>query len=81
VVAVLRPEQLTVIDPRSVDDAHARGGLGTVISVSYHGHDSLLHVRLATGVEIAIRVSGESVALPGETVRVVANGVASIFPA
>jgi len=81
IVAVLRPEQLVVIDPYSIDDAHARGGLGTVSSVSYHGHDSLLHVRLAMGVEIAVRVPGESMAVPGESVRILASGVASIFPA
>ena len=79
-VAVLRPEQLVVVDPRPVGDAQVRGGLGTVSSVTYHGHDSLLHVRLATGEDIAVRVPGESVVAPGESVRVLVTGSASVFP-
>lgn len=81
VVAVLRPEQLVVVDPRPVGDVQARGGLGTVNAVSYHGHDSLLQVRLASGEDIAVRVPGESVVSPGESVRVLVTGAASVYPA
>lgn len=81
VVAVLRPEQLVVVDPRPVGDAQARGGVGTVSAVTYHGHDSLLQVRLASGEDIAVRVPGESVVAPGESVRVLVTGPASVYPA
>jgi iron(III) transport system ATP-binding protein len=81
VVAVLRPEQLVVVDTGAVDDAHLGGGLGTVSSVSYHGHNSLLQVRLASGQDIAVRVPGESAVLAGERVRILVAGTASIFPA
>jgi iron(III) transport system ATP-binding protein len=81
VIAVLRPEQLVVVDPRPVGDAPARGGSGTVRSVSYHGHDSLLQVRLATGEDIAVRVPGESEIAPGSSVRVLVTGSAKVYPA
>ena len=81
IVAVLRPEQLSVLDPSSTDNSHMGGALGTVSRVSYHGHDSLLHVRLATGQDIAVRVAGKALEAPGESVRIVVNGSASVFPA
>lgn len=81
VVAVLRPEQLVVVDPRPVGDAPAQGGLGAVSSVTYHGHDSLLQVQLETGENIAVRVPGESVVAPGMKVRVLVTGPANVYPA
>ena len=81
VIAVLRPEQLVVVDPRPVGDAPARGGSGTVRSVTYHGHDSLLQVRLASGEDIAVRVPGESEIAPGSSVRVLVTGSANVYPA
>lgn len=81
VIAVLRPEQLVVADPRAIDDVNLGGGVGVVSSVSYHGHDSLLQVRLASGQDIAVRMAGESAVLAGERVRILVAGTASIYPA
>jgi iron(III) transport system ATP-binding protein len=81
VIAVLRPEQLVVADPRAIDDVNLGGGVGVVSSVSYHGHSSLLQVRLASGQDIAVRVPGELTVAAGERVRILVTGAASIFPA
>jgi iron(III) transport system ATP-binding protein len=81
IVAVFRPEQLSVVGAGSIDGSHTGSALGTVTRVSYHGHDSLVHVRLATGQDITVRVAGKAVNSPGESVRVLVNGSASIFPA
>ena len=81
IVAVLRPEQLSVCDPSSIDNPLMGGALGTVSRVAYHGHDSLVHVRLVTGQDITVRVAGKALDSPGERVRIVVNGPASIFPA
>lgn len=81
IVAVLRPEQLSVIDASSIDNSLSGGAIGTVSRVSYHGHDSLLHVHLATGQDIAVRVPGESPAVAGERVRIRVTGAANIYSA
>ena len=81
VIAVLRPEQLVVADPRAIDDVNLGGGVGVVNSVSYHGHNSLLQVRLDSGLDIAVRVPGESAVAAGERVRILVIGAASIHPA
>jgi iron(III) transport system ATP-binding protein len=79
VIAVLRPEQLVVVDPRPVGGSLAPGGLGTVHGITYHGHDSLVHVTLNSGEEISVRVPGESLVAPGENVRVIPTGPASVY--
>lgn len=81
VIAVLRPEQLVVVDPRPVGGSLASGGLGTVHGITYHGHDSLVHVTLNSGESIAVRVPGESLVAPGENVRVIPTGPASVYTA
>lgn len=81
VIAVLRPEQLVVVDPRPVGGASAQGGLGTVSGITYHGHDSLVQVTLTSGERISVRVPGESVVSHGENVRVIPTGPASVYPA
>ena len=81
VIAVLRPEQLVVVDDGAIDDAHLGGGVGVVSSVSYHGHNSFLQVRLASGQDIAVRVPGDSPAIAGDRVRILVTGAASIYPA
>ena len=79
VIAVLRPEQLVVVDPRPVGGSLAPGGLGTVHGITYHGHDSLVHVTLTSGESIAVRVPGESTVSLGENVRVIPTGPASVY--
>lgn len=79
VIAVLRPEQLVIVDPHSAVGANTGGGLGSVNAITYHGHDSLVHVTLKGGEPITVRVPGESVVSLGEQVRVIATGSASVF--
>ena len=79
VTAVLRPEQLVMVDPRPVGGSLAPGGLGTVHGITYHGHDSLVHVTLTSGESIAVRVPGESTVSLGEDVRVIPTGPASVY--
>lgn len=81
VLAVLRPEQLSVVKVGAVDNAPLGGSLGTVSSVSYHGHDSLLHVRLASGQDIAVRTPGELTVEAGDSVRILVTGAANIYSA
>jgi iron(III) transport system ATP-binding protein len=77
-IAVLRPEQLSV-EATTVGDQSAISN-GTVMNVNYHGHDSLVEVRLHSGEHVAIRVPGDSTVQPGEPVHVKATGNASTFP-
>lgn len=77
--AVLRPEQLVLVDPRPVGGAVTQGGLGAVNGVTYHGHDSLVHITLISGESLSVRVPGESTVSLGENVRVIPTGPASIY--
>ena len=76
-VAVLRPEQLIVTSVGTEN----RDANGTVTSVNYHGHDSLIEVQLHSGEAVAVRVPGEPSVRAGEQVHVSASGDASTFPA
>lgn len=77
-IAVLRPEQLLLGDSTAPD---LPGGRGTVESISYHGHDSLVNITLAGSERISVRCPGESPVTPGDTVRVVPTGSASVYDA
>ncbi len=71
---VLRPEQLGLVAERE-----GSGAPGSVRSRSYHGHDSVLVVRLDTGAEVPVRVPGSRAAQPGDRVGVVVDGVGRLF--
>ena len=74
-VLVLRPEQLVVSCPVSADAA-----TGTVRSVSYHGHDSLLRVELRGGELVSVRVPGGTTPpRPGEPVTITVTGTGRRF--
>ena len=68
-----------IVDPHSAVGANTGGGLGSVNGITYHGHDSLVHVTLKGGEPITVRIPGESVVSLGEQVRVIATGSASVF--
>ena len=76
---VLRPEQLAIVDDRPVADAPAAGAAGVVRDCSYHGHDSVLRVLLADGLEVGVRVPGSRAPRPGDRVRVVVGGTGLLF--
>jgi iron(III) transport system ATP-binding protein len=77
---LLRPEQvrLAVPDGGSPGD----GALATVVRHDFHGHDALVHLRLADGTPVTARVldSSPPVAV-GDEVRVAVRGAARAFPA
>jgi iron(III) transport system ATP-binding protein len=62
---VLRPEQVSVIAAAPGSD-----GRGSVVAVSYHGHDSLVDVRLDDGSLVRARVLGSSGMSTGDRVDV-----------
>ncbi len=83
---VLRPEQLAVVDDRTVgpdpdatNGVSGHGASGVVRDCAYHGHDSLLLVAVDSGAEIPVRVPGSRVARPGDRVRVVVGGTGLLF--
>lgn len=73
VIAVVRPEQLTLT--RKEDSHNA-----TVQHVVFHGHDSLVEVKLTTGENVIVRVPGASNFNPGNLVTVKVSGPASVYP-
>jgi len=77
-IAVLRPEQLTVTATGA--DSRINTSNGTVTNVNYHGHDSLIDIRLHSGEPVAVRVPGEASVRLGDQVHVSATGEVSTFP-
>lgn len=73
VIAVVRPEQLTLSQR---DDSHN----ATVKHVVFHGHDSLVELQLHTGELVTVRVPGASTYSPGTLVTVEVDGAASTYP-
>ncbi len=65
----LRPEQLTVVAAERPDDV-----VGEVTHVTYHGHDSMVDVRLVDGTSVRIRVLGTGGVRPGDQVVVGVRG-------
>lgn len=65
----LRPEQFTVT---AADDAADIAG--QVTHVTYHGHDSMVDVRLTDGTPVRIRVLGTGGVRPGDAVSVGVRG-------
>lgn len=63
---LLRPEQLALKATSSDDPAGAR-----VISSEYYGHDQVVRVRLASGVEVEARLRTDVVWHPDDSVSVV----------
>ncbi len=78
-VLVLRPEQLVIVDERTVGNADAQGASGTVRSSAYHGHDSMFVIELDRGGNIPVRVPGGGHVKPGDRVRVLVTGGGRLF--
>ncbi len=78
-VLVLRPEQLVIVDERSVGDGGVEGASGTVRSSAYHGHDSMFVINLDGGGDISVRVPGGGEVRPGDRVRVLVTGGGRLF--
>lgn len=62
---MLRPEQLQLHLEATPNSTPA-----TVQSVSYHGHDTMVHVELTSGEQIKVRVPGSCAARPGDLVSI-----------
>jgi iron(III) transport system ATP-binding protein len=77
-VLVLRPEQLVIVDERSIGPEQ-KGALGTVRNSTYHGHDSMFLIRLDDGADIAVRVPGGGPVQPGDRVRVIVTGAGRLY--
>lgn len=72
----LRPEQFT-LTPVAADEP--AGSRGTVEAVSYHGHDSIIDVRLDAGPHVRVRVAGSSGVVPGDVVSVGVRGAGRLL--
>ena len=70
---LLRPEQLRIT---SVAGAPAQG---TVRTVAYHGHDSLIDVDLDQGQRVRVRVLGSGSVAPGDEVGIRAEGTGRLL--
>lgn len=77
-VVVVRPEdiRLGTADGGEGDAASAR-----VVTAEYHGHDSVLGVRLTDGRSVTVRVGGPSGFAVGDAVTVTVAGTPMWFPA
>jgi iron(III) transport system ATP-binding protein len=86
VSVLIRPEQIDVL---ASDDARAREGqgeallAGTIVRVSYHGHDMLLHVHTSdTDAErsVIVRTLGDTPLPPGTHVVLTVRGSVLVMP-
>ncbi|MGO9793258.1 MAG: ABC transporter ATP-binding protein [Solirubrobacteraceae bacterium] len=78
VTALIRPEQITV---GRADDVGRP--VGRVLRSSYHGHDTVLHVQLASerdGPVVLVRTLGDAQLPPGESVALSARGPVLVWP-
>lgn len=80
-VIALRPEQLSVTAEEDAQVTSAASAAGTLVSRSYHGHDSLLEVALDDSTIVSVRVPGDPGLTPGDRVRVTVRGTARAFRA
>ena len=69
----LRPEQLTLQAVHGGASGIAEGVVGEVVHVDYHGHDSIVDVRLPDA-DVRVRVLGASGVRPGDRVGVGVRG-------
>ena len=77
-LVLIRPEQVELCPPET--DA---GIPGEVVSLQYHGHDAVMHVRLGTTRQpvVVVRVAGQIAERPGGRVAVVVRGPVVAWPA
>ncbi len=77
-LVLVRPEQVELCSP----DA-GEGIPGEVVELDYHGHDAVMHVRLASdgGPVIVVRVAGHVAQRPGGRVGVLVRGPVVAWPA
>lgn len=73
-LVMLRPEQLHL-----QTDLVQGTTTAIVDEVSYHGHDTMVHVHLTTGEKLKIRVPGSCEAQPGDHVAVKVSSSAQLF--
>ncbi len=78
-LVVLRPEQLLLTLPGTA--AAGESGRGVVRQTAYHGHDAVVHVEVAGGLSIPVRVPGGGTAppQPGQAVAVRVNGPGRLY--
>lgn len=69
--ALIRPEQLQLAD---------HGAPGTVGSVTFYGHDAMVHVDLPGGLCVAVRMSAPVRVEAGQQVQVTVRGAAHFYP-
>ena len=78
VLVLVRPEQVELRAPGGDE-----GLPGEVVALEYHGHDAVVHVRLATTPQsvLVVRVAGQVAERPGARVAVVVRGPVVAWPA
>ena len=88
-ILAMRPEQLAAVredehehspGTSAVSDrSRGSGAGGRVISIAYHGHDSVICVALDVGHEALVRVAGPVHTEVGDRVRVIATAPGRVF--
>jgi iron(III) transport system ATP-binding protein len=81
--AMLRPEQLKLLRPDAANGGGGGDGVSaTVVRRDFHGHDSVVALRLNGGIEVAARIAATDVDVSvGDTVTVRVQGPARLYPA
>ncbi|MGH2872783.1 MAG: TOBE domain-containing protein, partial [Solirubrobacteraceae bacterium] len=78
VTVLIRPEQIILAGANG-----ATGPVGQVIRRGYHGHDTLLHIRIASqpdGPLLLVRALGSTQLRPGDSCTIIATGTALVWP-
>jgi iron(III) transport system ATP-binding protein len=76
-ILAMRPEQLAAVREDEQDCESGAGG--RVISIAYHGHDSVISVALDVGHQALVRVAGPVHTGIGDRVRVIATAPGRVF--
>lgn len=77
-VAMLRPEQISLCDPAAID---APGVRAAVRAVAFHGHDALAELELQdSAARLQVRTAGHQAPAVGEVVAVTVEGSALALP-
>lgn len=72
---MIRPENLRRV---SVDESPLLAG--TVTSIDYHGHDSLLRVETDAGIPVEVRQAGAPDVEPGDRIGLVMSEKGMVLP-
>ena len=76
----LRPEQLSLVAAHPVGVHAPAPPVGHVHDATFHGHDSMAHIRLTDGTAVLVRVPGGTRPALGQAVGIAVHGPGLFYP-